>query len=313
MLAVTGEAVKEIFNNGGNVMINGGLETTLIYKHNLDLPFFSCIDLFKTEETKQIMYDYYLDYVKAAKKYNVPVIIDTPTWRFNKDWAIQSGYNDQQLANRNKEAVDLVRGLKDVYDNVIISGELGPRYDGYVISEKMTTEEAQQYHSAQVESFSSSNVDIITAATMNYVEEALGVTLAAKSTSTPLVVSFTLSSEGDLPSGMTLKEAIMKVDTISGEYPLHYMINCVHPVYFAELLKKNKDQAWIKRIKGIRPNASSKSHEELDNLGTLDVGDMDELANYCKEIQDSCKHIKLFGGCCGTTVEHIECIYEKVK
>lgn len=310
--------LDEIFQNNKLIISNGGLETSLIYEKKLDLPFFSCIDLFKTEETKQILYDYYLGFVNIAQKHNVPIVINTATWRFNIDWAAHLGYNTSTLAERNKEAVDLVHALKENNQNhngffIIVCGELGPRCDGYVVSDKMTVEEATEYHSAQVKTFAESKVDYVSAATMNYVEEAVGVALAAKKISIPVVISFTLNNEGILPSGITLEEAIKTVDDASGKYPHHYTVNCVHPVYFTDLFKKHKDEPWFTRIKGIKPNASSKSHEELDNSDTLDIGDIKELANYCSDIQKSCKNIQLLGGCCGTTIEHIECIYDAVS
>lgn len=302
-----------ILDNNNIFMINGGLETTLIYKYNLELPFFSCIDLFKNVNTKKIIYQYYLEYLKVAQKYNSFIIIDTPTWRFNKDWASKLGYNEIELLNRNKEAVVLISKLKNDYNNIIISGKIGPKYEGYFISEKMSIEESKNYHSTQIKTFSELNIDIITASAMNYVEEAIGISYSAKDKSIPLVISFTLNNDSKLPSGMALEDAINYIDYITNEYPIYYMINCVHPKYFIELLRINKDKKWINRIRGIRPNASSKSHEELEKLNKLDSGNIDELANYCKEIKNICPNINIFGGCCGTNINHVESIYKKIK
>lgn len=311
---MTGTIIDRISDSTNIFLINGGLETTLMYKHKVDVPYFSCLTLFENEETKKLIYNYYVDYVQLAQKNNVYYILDTPTWRFNKDWGTKLGYNEQDLVQKNIDAIGYLSDLKKTYDKVLISGKLGPRCEGYYITEKMSTEEAKTYHSAQIQTFATiDTIDIITASAMNYLEEALGVALAAKEASMPLAISFTLNHDAKLPSGMTIEEAITTIDKATECYPKYYLINCVHPMYFIDLFKENRNEHWVKRIRGMRPNASSKSHEELEKLTTLDTGDMDELADYCKEVKKTCEKMNIFGGCCGTYVDHVECIYNKIK
>lgn len=305
--------IDKILDNDNIVLTSGGLETSLVYKHKLDLPYFSCINLFNNEDAKKIIYDFYLQYVQLAQKNDVYFILDTPTWRFNKDWGMKLGYNEEDLVEKNKEATALLSPLKNLHDKIIFSGKLGPRNEGYYISNMMTVDEAKAYHSAQIQTYATTDVDLVTAVAMNYVEETLGVTLAAKEASMPLAISFTLNQDAKLPSGMTIEEAITTIDEATDSYPLFYMINCVHPMYYIDLFKKNKDQQWVKRIKSIRPNASSKSHEEVEKLTELDTGDMEELASYCKELRKTCENINIFGGCCGTSADHVEAIYNKLN
>lgn len=195
---------------------------------------------------------------------------------------------------------------KEQNNTIIISGNIGPRYDGYVIKNKMIAEESQNYHFDQICTLVNSQVDIISAFTINYVEEAIGITYTAKNKKIPIVISFTVENNGKLPSGMDLENAINSIDNLTNCYPLYYMINCAHPKHFIQVLSKNINKKWIKRIKGIRPNASNKSHEELNNATELDSGDINELSNYCKIIRKNYKHINIFGGCCGTNEKHIE-------
>lgn len=301
--------IIDIINRNDIIITDGGLETTLIYKHNIDLPYFSCINLLKTDYGKNIIYNYFLNYINISKKYNVRIIIETPTWRCSKKWCKLLNCENYEIEKINQEAVNIVKSIKKNNENIIISGNIGPIDDGYVINNKLTIEELKEYHLEQIYILAKENVDMISAFTINYVEEAMGIVLACKNINIPLVISFTVGINGKLPSGMTLEDSIKYIDKNTNYYPIYYMINCAHPKHFISLFKNNSD--WIKRIKGIRSNASDKSHEELNNSTELDIGNIDELSNYCKNIRNENKHINIFGGCCGTDENHVENILIK--
>lgn len=188
----------------------GNIELDLIFKHKIDLPQFSCIDLLKTSYGKEIITNCILKYINIIKKNNIYGIIDTQTFRCSKKWGKLLNCNEEEIRNLNKEAIN-------------------------------------------------------------------------------------------------------KVDNISNYYPMFYMINCVHPKYFVNVLFENRNKKWIKRIKGIKPNPSTKTHEELNNSTELDSGDINKLSNYCENIRKNFKHINIYGGCCGSDEVHIEEIYKKVK
>ena len=189
---------------------------------------------------------------------------------------------------------------------ILISGCIGPRSDGYEVGEKMSEREAQQYHEMQINTFKKAQVDMVSALTINYVAEALGIVRAASASEIPAVVSFTVETDGVLPSGESLETAIERVDAETDEYPLYYMINCAHPTHFVHQLKS--DKAWANRIKGIRANASCKRHAELDEATELDIGNKTELANWYASINGLLPGLKVFGGCCGTDETHMEAI-----
>ena len=158
----------------------------------------------------------------------------------------------------------------------LIDGPVGPRGDGYRVEDSMTPDVAADYHRFQVSRMADAGVDVVTALTMGYVDEAAGIAIAARAADVPGVVSFTLETDGRLPTGMPLGEAIEATDAATGGYPLHYMINCAHPTHFDHVL--DPDAPWAHRIGGLRANASTLSHAELDEMIELDEGDPDDLA-----------------------------------
>lgn len=291
-------------------LTDGGLETTLIFLEGFELPHFAAFDLLRHQEGYMAVKNYYTRYLKIAKKYKTNFILESPTWRANPDWIEKIGYSRNRLSELNEKAVALLTDLKKEFENdldsILISGCIGPRGDGYTPNNCMTIEEAKRYHSEQIGVLSRTSVDFISGLTMNYVEEAIGIVKAAEAFKIPVIISYTVETDGKLPTGMSLKEAIEKVDESAAVPPLYFMINCAHPTHFLNELKENEKEKWIKRIKGIRANASCKSHTELDEATVLDRGNPKELGKKYKELNVFFPHLNVFGGCCGTDEEHIE-------
>ncbi len=306
---------KLIESNSDHILTDGGLETTLIFHYGIDLNHFAAFELLKNEDGKQALKSYYNPYLDVAKKYNSTFLLDTPTWRANQDWADKLGISKNELRYLNIESVNFIKQLVKAHsiknNSVIINGVIGPRGDGYIAENCMTAKEAVNYHSSQIGAFSHSNVDMITAVTMNYIDEALGIALAAKHFGLHVAISFTVETNGKLPNGENLKDSIEKIDTLTQNYVSHYMINCAHPEHFNHVLKK--DGNWKNRIKGIRANASTKSHAELDECEILDVGDKHLLATNYMKLKELLPNLKIIGGCCGTDHSHIEYIYSQLK
>lgn len=297
-------------------LTDGGLETTLIFLEGFDLPCFAAFDLMKTEKGCDALRNYYRKYLEIAKKHHTSFILETPTWRANPDWVEKTGYPRSSTSAINKKAVALMKELKTEFENdlptILISGCVGPRGDGYFPENTMSSEEAQQYHSQQIEALKHSSVDLVTALTLQDAEEAIGVTLAANYFTLPAVISFTVETDGKLPNGMSLAEVIKTVDENTDVPPLYYMINCAHPTHFHQELLKNKNDPYTRRIKAIRANASCKSHAELDEATSLDRGIPRELGKEYKNLKESFTHINVFGGCCGTDEEHISEIISQI-
>lgn len=294
--------------SGDLFLTDGGLETTLIFHEGFDLPEFAAFDVLKTEAGREALGKYFSTYIEVAKKYQVGFILESPTWRASSNWGEKIGYSDEILANMNRQAIEQLVQVRDEYEDantkVVISACIGSHGDGYSPEFMMSAEEAEQYHLTQIKTFSESEADLVSALTMTYSEEAIGITHAAQSVGMPVVISFTVETDGKLPSGETLKEAIEKTDASTNNTPAYYMINCAHPSHFEDTLKT--DEAWLERLQGIRANASCLSHAELDEAEKLDDGNPIELGQQYQDLRALSSHINVLGGCCGTDHRHIE-------
>jgi len=289
---------------------DGGLETTLIFHQGIELPAFAAFDLFSRPDGLARLRAYYDSYAALAHSLGLGFILESPTWRANRDWGARLGYDAQALATSNRAAIELMRELRDAYDStdtpMVISGNIGPRGDGYVIDRAMSAAEAAEYHGEQIRTFAATEADIVSAMTINYVEEAIGVVRAASDAGMPVVISFTLETDGRLPSGQDLGDAIEAVDRTADAAPAYYMINCAHPTHFERLFAKQ--EGWTRRIKGLRANASQRSHAELDNASDLDDGDPAELGRQFAALRRACPGLNVMGGCCGTDFRHVQAI-----
>lgn len=295
-------------------LTDGGLETTLLFHEKLDLPLFTTFPLFNDERAVEVMRQYYRKHAALAAQNGFGFILESATWRSNADWGEKLGFSAEKLADTNRRAIDLLAEVRREFENektkIVISGCVGPRGDGYVPSSLMTADEAEKYHSAQIRIFSETEADMVSAMTINYIDEAVGIARAAEKFGMPVAVSITVETDGRLAGGETLKEAIEAVDAATGGAPVYYMINCAHPTHFASVL--DGGETWTERLRGIRANASSKSHAELDNSEELDTGNPVELGGQYVEILDKLSHLKVLGGCCGTDFRHIEAICRAV-
>ena len=295
----------------GDVFItDGGMETTLIFHEGIDLPLFAAFDLLKDDEGRAALRAYYASYVELARERGVGIVLETATWRANPDWAARQGYGAEDLKRINREAVELLVELRSQYETpdtpIVISGCIGPRGDGYQPGELMSVEEARTYHSLQARAFADAGADLVTAITMTHAAEAQGIVEAARDAGLPVVISFTVETDGVLPSGEALGAAIEAVDAGTDGYAAYFMVNCAHPEHFASVL--DPDAAWTKRLGGIRANASRLSHEELDEAEELDRGDPSELAELYRQIRELHPQVRVLGGCCGTDHTHIGAI-----
>ncbi len=257
---------------------DGGLETSLVFLHGLDLPHFAAFPLLDSESGRAHLSRYLAQYLDLAVRLSTPILVDTPTWRANLDWGVQLGYDPESLASLNRRAVRFVADLAASRGGLIvaINGVIGPRGDGYVPDSPMTAAEATRYHALQAGAFSEAGADMVTAVTMTYAAEAIGAARAAAAVGLPHVVSFTVETDGRLPTGQPLGEAIAEVDAATDGSAAYFMVNCAHPTHFENAL--DPGAAWTARIGGVRANASARTHAELDEAPDLDRGDPARLA-----------------------------------
>jgi S-methylmethionine-dependent homocysteine/selenocysteine methylase len=292
------------------VLTDGGLETTLVFDDGIDLPDFAAFPLLETPEGRAALVRYYEAYLEVADRHGVGIALDTPTWRASTDWATKLGYPVERMVQLHQVAVDMLLELRGRWERpgvpVVLTGVIGPRGDGYRPGELMSPDEAEAYHRFQAETFAGSAVDLVAAVTMNYEAEAVGIARAAEAAGVPVAISFTVETDGALPTGQSLGEAIQAVDEATGGYPAYYMVNCAHPTHFAHVL--DPEAPWSTRIAGIRANSSRMSHAELDEAEELDAGDPAELGQLYRELRAAHPSIRLVGGCCGTTHVHVDAI-----
>ena len=293
--------------NGNLFLTDAGIETTLIFHEGLDLPYFAAFHLLKDEEGRQALKKYFRRHAAIARENGTGFILESATWRASADWGDKLGYSAQELDAANHKAIDLLHELREELETdrspMVISGCVGPRGDGYDPGKVMSPEEAEAYHGRQIRVFAEAGADLVTAITMTNTNEAIGVTRAARAADMPVVISFTVETDGRLPTGESLKEAIEAVDRATGRGPAYFMINCAHPTHFESVLN---GESWMQRLRGIRANASKRSHAELDEAEELDDGDPVELGAQYRDLRRRFGHINVLGGCCGTDHRHIE-------
>ncbi len=286
---------------------DGGLETSLIFQHDLELPLFAAFPLVGSDQGVEALRAYFMPYIDIALANRTGIILDTPTWRASHGWSEQLGYTILDTQFFNEASVDFLVALRERHASestpMVINGAIGPQDDGYNPSNMMSTGEAEDYHRHQVEVFAQTRADMITAVTMTYVEEAIGISRAARKAEIPVAISFTVETDGRLPSGMSLKRAIEITDQHTDRTPVYYMINCAHATHFDHVIGGDED--WTRRIYGVRANASCKSHAELDEATELDDGDPREFGQEYAVLRQKLDNLKVVGGCCGTDYRHI--------
>ncbi|MGE3621968.1 MAG: homocysteine S-methyltransferase family protein [Acidimicrobiia bacterium] len=291
-------------------LTDGGIETTLIFDDGFDLPDFAAFPLLDRMDGRAALARYFTSYLDVARRDGVGIVMETPTWRASADWGDRLGYDADALDRVNRDAVALVRDIAAPFAGpatpVVVSGCVGPRGDGYAPGALMSWPEARDYHRAQVHSLAAAGADLVTAVTMLDPGEAVGIVDAAREAGLPVVVSFTVETDGALPTGQTLGAAVAEVDEATGAAPAYYMVNCAHPAHFAHVL--DPDAAWTARLGGLRANASRASHAELDAATELDAGDPEELAGLYADLRAAHPGLRVLGGCCGTSHVHVGAI-----
>lgn len=291
------------------VITEAGLETWLVFDKGVDLPVFAAYPLVGSVEGRALFHEYYEHYVAIALAADAALLLETPTWRANPDWAEVLGHDLGALGKFIDASVEMLHALRRGWSSdraFMIGATVGPRGDGYRVDTIMGADTAADYHTFQIARMAEAGVDTVSALTMGYVDEAVGIAQAAEASGLPVVISFTVETDGRLPSGMSIGEAITAADEATRGYPTHYMINCAHPTHFDHVL--HAQATWVRRLGGIRANASTSSHAELDEMLELDAGDPDDLAERYLALRATLPALHVIGGCCGTDHRHVAAI-----
>lgn len=293
-------------------LTDGGSETNLIFHKGYILPEFASFPLIENKQGRADLTDYFQQYLDIAKYYQMGYILESPTWRASKAWGERLGYSEAKLKQLNFDSIEFLSELKTKQNTdippILISGCIGPHTDGYFPNERLTPRQSYDYHLAQIHSLAKAGADLITAHTIAGSDEAIGIVQAANNTGIPVVISFTTEINGLLSSGEHLEMAIQAVDSKTQQYPEYFMINCAHPTHFESALPT--DVHCCERIQGIRANASTLSHAELNESKVLDDGNPCELATQYYQLLNQLPNLRVLGGCCGTDHRHISAIAE---
>lgn len=287
-----------------------GLETDLIFHHGIDLPEFAAFPLLDDPRGRETLERYYRAHAALAVDKRVGFIFETPTWRANRDWGARVGYRPDDLVAANRDAVAMLSGLAETVTAAglaaVVSGCLGPREDGYRPATRMRSDEAREYHRRQIEALSAGGAQMVSALTLTYPGEGIGIVQAAVDSAVPAAVSFTLETDGRLPDGTTLRDAVTAVDEATDRAAAYFGVNCAHPDHIRSALEPGA--AWMSRLRALRANASRRSHAELDESADLDDGDPDELGRQYRELRNAAQGLTILGGCCGTDLRHLQAI-----
>jgi S-methylmethionine-dependent homocysteine/selenocysteine methylase len=287
-----------------------GIETTLIFHDGYELPYFAAVVLLRDESGRERLDRYFLEHAQVAAQSGVGFILESATWRASSDWGDLLGYTRDALAQANRAAISQLVSLRSQLTesrrDIVISGCIGPRADGYEDAAQMTAQQAHDYHVVQVETFAETEADMVNAMTITYADEAIGIVRAAQEQEIPVAISFTVEADGSLPEGTPLGEAIQQVDDATGRAAAYYGINCAHPTHFVHVL--DRAAPWTARLRSIRANASRSTHAELDDSELLDAGDPFELAAQYADLCEAFPSLTILGGCCGTDLRHLRAI-----
>jgi S-methylmethionine-dependent homocysteine/selenocysteine methylase len=291
---------------GAGYVTDGGLETDLIHHYGFELDEFAAFPLVQDDKGRAALKTYYGKVADVASRAGTSAVFEAPTWRANPDWGAKLGYDAAALDSVNREAIALLRSVADEVDvDVAVAGVIGPRGDGYVAGERADVDEAAEYHRAQLESFAAAGADLAIAYTLTGPEEAAGLVKAANAVGLPIAISFTVETDGKLPDGTPLRAAVEQVDA-AGEVA-YFGINCAHPTHIEPGVEPGD---WLGRIGSVLPNASAKTHAELDEAEDLDEGDPIALAADMRALRQKLPAVSVVGGCCGTDMRHVAAMWD---
>ena len=299
-------------SNADTFLAYVGMETDLIFNRGIDLPGFASFPLLKTPEGRALLEEYLQSLIALGRETGTGVILESPTWVASRDRGAALGYSSSDLWTLNQDAIAMMAAVRSESDHAptVISANIGPREDAYAPAAQMNSDEAERYHSEQISAFAETDIDVISGYTLAYPSEAIGMVRAARRFELPVVISFTVETDGRLPTGETLEAAITEVDDATESYAAYFMINCAHPEHFSQVLE---NAPWMQRIRGIIANASRCSHAELDEAKELDDGNPTELGVQLADIRRQFPHIQVLGGCCGTDIRHMKQIVTALR
>jgi S-methylmethionine-dependent homocysteine/selenocysteine methylase len=296
-------------------LTEGGTETDVLYKWGFELPEFAMFPLLDDPKADQVIRDIYRRYFDVAEKHDTGMLIVGHDYRASPDWGAKLGYTPEGLADMERRTIGFLDSIRREYEDrvsdVYIAGGVGPRGDAYGTGGGITEAEAEDYHSVQLTTLKSTPADMAIALTINNIAEAVGIVRAAESIDIPIGISLTLTTEGRLGSGPTLRDAIETIEEKTNGAAAWFGTNCSHPLEFASALAD--DGPWRDRLRYVRPNAAKMDKVALCKLGHLEDGDPVELGEQMGGVARRFPRADILGGCCGTDERHLGEIAKNVN
>lgn len=244
----------------------------------------------------------YGQYLQVAQDFAIPILLMTNTRRCNKERVMHSEFKNRNVIN------DYTYFLRELVSNykceAYIGGYIGCKGDGYTGEGCLSKEEAEGFHSWQIDAFKQSKIDFLFASLMPTLDETLGMAAAIEKSGLPYIISFMIRENGTITDGNSIHDAIYTVDNSVSKKPICYMANCVHPRIVKHALQLNDTKLVRERFKGIQANAAYLLPEELDKPSETISSNTKDLADEMISLNEEFK-LKIFGGCCGTDDTHL--------
>jgi homocysteine S-methyltransferase len=295
-------------------LTDGGFETWLFFQQGFEATEFAAIVLMDDDDARQAMRRYFDGFLAMAATARTGFVLDTNTWRGCTSWGAKLNRSPSEMLRLTMDAASFAKEIRDDWQSrvspILLNGVVGPAGDGYAPDQMPKAEVARDIHRPQIDCLARAGVDLLSAITMTNTGEAVGITQAAGEVGLPVVVSFTVETDGRLPTGDTLSEAVNRVDAATGHAPIYYMVNCAHPDHFLDAIETGGD--WVRRIGSIRANASRLSHAELDAAEDLDDGDPEQFGALYSKLVNLLPNLRVVGGCCGTDHRHVGCVSKRL-
>lgn len=267
------------------------------------------------EQKRQALETICREYLDIGRRFGLPLLISTPTWRASRERIAAAGLEGVDLNGDNTAFLKQVRDSYGEYaDKVLICGLMSCKGDAYQPAEALSIGEAADFHSWQADRLAAAKVDFLLAATLPAVSEATGLALALAKTGLPYMVSFVVRPSGTLLDGTPLKDAVAAIDAAVTPRPLAYMINCTHASFARAALLDDANSSSVvrQRMIGLLANTAALSPEELDNSDCLVEEEPESFGTSVASLGADLG-LKILGGCCGTDGRHLSALAARLQ
>lgn len=292
--------LKSLLRNHPKILAECAIAERLRRTPNVELDplLYQAPLIYGPDHARDVMTAIYAEYIATANAAKLPLLISSPTWRVDPERLKTAGGSP----SLNKDAVNYMLNLRQNYKAefpILVGALIGPKNDCYRPELAPIAEEAEEFHSPQITELGNTDADYLHTQTLPSVTEALGISRAMVATGKPYIISFCVGTDGNVLDGTSLPDAFRIIDAEAP--PTAYYVNCTHPKF----LLSSYQSGDLDRLSGIQANGSSLDVTKLDGSCKTMADPVQDWAKAMLELHD--KHdIKILGGCCGTSLEHMQ-------